>query len=112
MTPITVLVWVGYIARDRDYNSIVVALDWSEPTALDRDEQQAFQHAFDGGVSEPPGVGFWVWSGSYEWYNDMGSIPDGSCGCRVGRQEWRPARAVEVWAAQAAAKARAARGAA
>ena len=105
-TPIEVLVWVGHIDRERDYNSIVVALDWSAPDALDHDAQQAFMWAFDCGVSEPPGVGFYVWTASFEWYNNRGSIPDGEAGCHVYGQSWRPARAVEVWQAQANAKAR------
>lgn len=106
MTTITVLVWVGHIDHERDYNSIVVALDWSMPDALDRDDQQAFQHAFDCRVSEPPGVGFWVWSGDFDGYNNQPGIPAADVRYRIVRQDWRPARAVEVWTAQRNAQAR------
>jgi len=98
------VVWVGHVDPEWQHNTIAVVIDCEPFTALDHEERGGFSTALDGGIATPPGVGFYVWEGDYQWYDNRGSVPDGECGCFVGRQSWRPARAVEVWAAQANAK--------
>lgn len=109
-TPLRAVVWVGHIDPELEYRTVAVVIHCDPPDALDPEERGAFACALDGGVAVPPGVGFYVWTGIFQWYDDRAHIPDGETGCRVTGQAWRPAGALEVWAAQAAAKAYAARG--
>ena len=108
-TNVRAVVWVGRLPTDptRAWSGCAVVLDRSgDAWTDDDDEVDHFLTAFDYGVGLPDSVGFYVWEAQVEWYDDRGSIPDGECGCRVYRQSWRPARALEVWQAQANAKAR------
>lgn len=83
-------------------------LDRPENAGLDDEDADNFFNAFDGNVGQPDGIGFYVWEGQIEWYDHRGSIPDGEAGCLVYRRSWRPARALEVWEAQASARRRSA----
>lgn len=102
------VVWVGRLPTDPEHywNGCAVALSCTPQNALDNDDRDHFLGAFDAGVYVPDGVGFYVWEGYVEWYDDRGSIPDGECGCRVWNQSWRPARPMEVWQAHVDAKKR------